>query len=168
MIIKISGLLDGVHNFLFEEPVEKLDLSEPFQGNIKAEVKLNKSHHQIVLDSKLRAKAQFQCDRCGIDFDQMLEANFEVVYLFGSSPAASENLNLTYLPYDADKINISQDVRDYALLSVPMKKLCSEDCKGLCPKCGRNLNEGKCDCKFDEIDSRWQPLIELKNKLNNK
>jgi uncharacterized protein len=44
--------------------------------------------------------------------------------------------------------------------------LCSEDCKGLCPKCGTNLNEGKCDCDLHEVDPRFSKLISLKDKLD--
>ena len=55
-------------------------------------------------------------------------------------PAETESINVNYLSRDADNIDISNDVREFALLSVPMKKLCSEDCKGLCFKCGKDLN----------------------------
>jgi len=48
-----------------------------------------------------------------------------------------------------------------------MKKLCKEDCKGLCPRCGKNLNEDNCICTEKEIDPRWEPLEKLRNKLNN-
>ena len=47
-----------------------------------------------------------------------------------------------------------------------MKNLCKEDCKGLCQKCGTDLNKEKCSCKAEEIDPRWKPLVNLKDKLN--
>jgi uncharacterized protein len=80
----------------------------------------------------------------------------------------NEKIDVVYLHPETDKINIGEDVRDYALLALPMKKLCSEDCKGLCPKCGKNLNDGSCNCKDEKIDSRWEPLqkLKLKNNLN--
>jgi uncharacterized protein len=89
-----------------------------------------------------------------------------MVYLFGNEPEDNDDINLTYLPPEADKIKLDDDVRDFALLSIPMKKLCKEDCKGLCVKCGKDLNEGPCGCKTEDVDPRWQPLTELKNKLN--
>jgi uncharacterized protein len=78
----------------------------------------------------------------------------------------SESDNITYISSEADVIDISNDVRDFSILAVPMKKLCSDNCKGLCSKCGQNLNEGDCQCSKDETDIRWLPLMELKNKLN--
>jgi len=67
---------------------------------------------------------------------------------------------------DADNIDVTNDVREFALLSVPMKNLCKDDCKGLCSKCGTDLNISKCTCSKEEIDPRWKPLMELKDKLN--
>ena len=90
-----------------------------------------------------------------------------MVYLLRDiNSKTDEEVDITYLPHDADKIDISKDVRDYLILSVPMKRLCKEDCKGLCYKCGKDLNEGKCDCTELEVDDRWKPLLELKNKIN--
>jgi len=68
--------------------------------------------------------------------------------------------------FNTDKIDTTNDVREFALLSVPMKKLCKENCKGLCPKCGSDLNKEKCKCITEEIDPRWKPLMNLKDKLN--
>jgi uncharacterized protein len=90
-----------------------------------------------------------------------------MVYLIGMQPQDSQSINIAYLHADADKIILDDDVRDYALLAVPMKRLCNDYCKGLCIKCGKNLNEGDCGCDHDNIDDRWLPLLELKNKLNN-
>jgi uncharacterized protein len=91
-----------------------------------------------------------------------------MVYLFGKEPVESEAINIVYLPLDTDKIDVKPEVIEYSLLAVPMKKLCKNDCKGLCYHCGKNLNVDNCDCQDDSIDIRWQPLADLKDKLNNK
>jgi uncharacterized protein len=103
------------------------------------------------------------CDRCGKEYDQVLKSEHKMVYLLRGTEEENESVDVVYLNADADKINIKDDVRDYALLAIPMKKLCSEDCKGLCYKCGKNLNEGVCECKENEIDDKWKPLLKLKN-----
>ncbi len=166
MIIKISNLSDGVHNYVFEEPVEGLELGESFSGNIKVNVELSKVLNQIIVEAELTFSAKFNCDRCTAEFDSVLTNNYKMVYLFGIPEEETGSVNITYLPFDADKIDITEDVRDYALLAVPMKKLCRDDCKGLCFKCGKDLNEGECGCEKTEIDPRWLPLKELKNKIN--
>jgi len=167
MIIKIANLSDGIHTLSFDENISEIGVSDPFYGNCKVKVKLSKSHSQIVLNAELNLEANYQCDRCGKDYKTKVQNNYQMVYLFWDEPENNESFNLIYLPIDADKINIANDVRDYALLAISMKKLCKEDCKGLCPRCGKDLNEGKCNCIEKETDPRWEPLEKLKNKLNN-
>ena len=167
MKIKISSLSDGVHNFNFDESVEELGLEEPFHGNFKVDVELNKLHNQIILNANLTLNANFDCDRCNKNYDDVLTSSYQMVYLSGTEPIDNGAINITYLPFDADKIELDNDVRDYALLAIPMKKLCKDDCKGLCSNCGKDLNEGDCGCEHNTVDPRWLPLKELKNKLNN-
>jgi uncharacterized protein len=166
MIIKISNLSEGEHNFVFEDKVEKLDLDNPFYGNFKSSLKLNKLHDQLILEVVSDFKVKFECDRCGVDFKSSLQSDFKLVYLMNEQPEETKSINVNYLSRDADKIDISNDVREFALLSVPMKKLCKEDCKGLCFKCGKDLNTERCICKEEEIDPRWKPLMNIKDKLN--
>ena len=167
MIIKIANLSDGVHTLSFDERIDEIGVSDPFYGNCKVDVKLAKSHSQIVLDADINLHANYQCDRCGQDYSTKIKNSYKIVYLFGNEPGNDDSFNLVYLPVDADKIDIANDVRDYAVLAIPMKKLCKEDCKGLCPRCGKDLNEGDCNCIGNETDPRWDPLEKLKNKLNN-
>lgn len=166
MIIKISNLSDGVHNFDFEEKINTIELGEPFYNSFKSNVKLDKLHDQIIIDVSSEFKVKFECDRCGKVFRTKLKSDYQMVYLMNEPPAETDSLNVSYLSRDAVKIDISSDVREYALLSIPMKKLCKEKCKGLCPNCGKDLNKEQCSCKNDEIDPRWKPLIDLKDKLN--
>lgn len=166
MIIKISNLSDGEHNFDFEEKVNSIELEDPFYGSFKSSVKLNKLHDQIILSVNSTFKVKFECDRCGSVYKTKLNNDYQMVYLMNEAPEETDAINVSYLNRDADKIDISSDVREFALLSVPMKKLCSEECRGLCPNCGKDLNKEQCSCNNDEIDPRWKPLIDLKDKLN--
>lgn len=169
MFIKISGLSDGVYSYNFDNPVTDVGLEDPFYGNFLADFKLNKFNNQIVLTGNIKLNAKLTCDRCLTDYNVTLNPNYQMVYFLGGQPdEPTENeSNLLYIPIDADKINLSDDIRDYSILSIPMKKLCKEDCKGLCTKCGKNLNEGSCNCSKEEIDERWLPLFELKRKFEN-
>jgi DUF177 domain-containing protein len=166
MKIKISNLSEGTHHFRFSEPVSSVGLESPFEGNVKVEVELKKTHNQIILDSTIFVNAVYECDRCTSDFNKLLRADYQMVYLLGVDPVESGSDNIAYLFAETDVIDISNDVRDFSILSEPLKKLCSDECKGLCYKCGKNLNEGECSCNKDEVDARWLPLMGLKNKLN--
>lgn len=62
------------------------------------------------------------------------------------------------LPMENDRIDLDETILHEVQLGVPMKVLCKEDCKGLCPICGQDLNEGQCDCEEDNTDPRWEAL----------
>jgi len=168
MKIKISNLADSEYDFEFEDDVQKLELDEIYFGKFKTKVLLTKFQDQIILQSKTEINAHLNCDRCAKEFDQVIASEYKMVYLLRNNDSGNESPNVTYLPRDADFINIRNDVRDFAILVTPMKKLCKDDCKGLCINCGKNLNEGTCNCREKkQIDIRWQPLMELKNKLKS-
>jgi len=166
MIIKISNLSEGEHNFVFEDKVDVLDLDKPFYGKYKSSLILNKLHDQLILSVTSNFKVKYECDRCGTEYKTSLKSDYKMIYLMNEAPEETESLNVSYLSRDADKIDISSDVREFALLAVPMKKLCKDECKGLCYKCGKDLNKEKCTCSTEEIDPRWKPLMNLKDKLN--
>ncbi|HMN47594.1 MAG TPA: DUF177 domain-containing protein [Ignavibacteriaceae bacterium] len=166
MIIKITNLSEGTHEFTFEENIDHLDLEKPFFGKYKSFVVLNKLHDQIILSVSSKFKVKYQCDRCGKEFNSKLNSEYKMVYLMNEKPAETDSIFVTYLSRTEDKIEIKNDVREFALLAVPMKNLCKEDCKGLCYKCGADLNTEQCKCTNDEIDPRWKPLMNLKDKLN--
>ena len=166
MKIKISGLENGTYEYDFKDDIEKIDLTKPFIGNYNTNVVLNKFDDQIILEASTTAGANFICDRCGREFMQFVRSKYKMIYLLRSIEDAEEEINITYLSPDTHIINLSNDVRDYMILSIPMKRLCKEDCKGLCVKCGSDLNEKQCECEDSEIDDRWKVLTELKNKLN--
>jgi uncharacterized protein len=166
MIIKISNLRDGEHEFVSENKVEELDLDKPFYGKYKSSFTLNKLHDQLILSVTSSFKVKYECDRCGKSFNSSLKSDYKMVYLMNEAATETDSINVSYLSRIADKIDTKNDIREFALLSVPMKKLCKEDCKGLCPKCGSDLNKEKCRCITEEIDPRWKPLMDLKDKLN--
>jgi uncharacterized protein len=58
-------------------------------------------------------------------------------------------------------------LRDAVTLALPLRPLCREDCKGLCARCGNDLNAGPCDCGGDDIDPRWEALAALRERLPN-
>jgi len=164
MIIKYTNYTDGIHDFEFNEDARTVGLAEPLFGNVNLLVRMDRSHSQIVLNCTLTLNAKFECDRCDEEFTAELKNDFKLIYLFGSDPGESKAVNLYYLTPEEDKIDLRPDVVDYAALSVPMKRLCKEDCRGLCPNCGANLNKEACNCTKEKVNPVWAPLLKLKNK----
>ncbi len=165
MILKISGLSQGSHSFDFSGNVAEIGLSDPFYGIYYLKITLEKSTNQLFLKANLRLCGKFICDRCGSDYNNDLITGFDMAYVFSKQAKFEDDVNLKVLSVDADKIDISQEIKDFSDLAVPMKNLCSEECKGLCVKCGQNFNTGTCNCITEENNPVWSPLAELKNKF---
>ena len=168
--IKVSNLANGRYEYEFDGKINDVEISEPYEGNYRTNVILNKFDNQIILDSTTNIGANLICDRCAKEFHSVISSSYRMIYLFTHdvNDSAKGKIDLIYLHPETDKIDLAKDIRDYAILAVPMKKLCSEDCKGLCPKCGKNLNDGTCDCHEEKMDPRWEPLQKLKTKNNLK
>jgi len=116
-------------------------------------------------------KVNLQCSRCleGYPFD--LFSDFELLYLpLEEMPSEFEleledkDANVAY--YSENKIKLLELLQEQVLLALPMKPICSEECKGLCPYCGTNLNVSSCNCKAVHIDPRLEKLKKIKDLLN--
>ncbi len=164
MMIRFVSYPDGVHYIELNKPSKDLGLDKEVTGDVVLKCKMDKSFHQIYLDCKIEANAKMVCDRCNDEFNGLLTNSFKITYLFEKVEEVSDDLNIKYISHEIDRINLSKEVTEYCELSLPMKKLCSEDCKGLCPKCGVNLNEKQCECKVEINDSIWEPLKKLKKQ----
>jgi uncharacterized protein len=64
--------------------------------------------------------------------------------------------------YEGDGIELNDVLREYVLLALPMQRLCSENCNGICPVCGQNRNQRQCQCRTAAVDDRWAALKQLK------
>jgi uncharacterized protein len=167
MVIKYTNFSNGIHEFQLKDSVKNLELQEPFFGNVIVDCKMDKSPHQIVLSCNIAISAKMVCDRCAKEFEKELTNHFQITYLFSADSEGNDDSDLKILSPDQDKINIRDDVFEFAELALPMKCLCDEDCKGLCPKCGINWNDSSCSCSNKiELDI-WEPLKKLKDKLNS-
>jgi len=100
------------------------------------------------------------CDRCGKEFDQEKKIAYECVL----SDEIQDESNVDIIPLEHDTVDVDELARTAFILEMDTKTLCSEDCKGLCPRCGADLNLGPCSCK-KEVDPRLAALAKL---LENK
>ena len=149
MFFKYTNLDEGLHQIQLKKPVEELEMYPPFVGEIVVDCNIDKSVRQIVLNCEAECEAEFICDRCNDTYSEILIVDFTLIKVFNEANAGTEDSNVEYLPPDVSTIDITKDLREFMLLSVPMKKLCSDDCKGLCINCGANLNREKCSCTVE-------------------
>ncbi len=166
MKIKIANLSFGHHTMNFRGKVGELHLPEPFLGEFILGVEIEKSVHQLVLHACVEVNAQLICDRCSIDYIKPLKFDYDMVYLYKQPVADFDDPNVIYITPDTDTIDISKDIYDYAMLAIPLKNLCKEECKGLCLKCGTDLNLQDCSCDKTAEEST-SPFAQLKKMLNS-
>ncbi|WP_242826507.1 YceD family protein [Caldisalinibacter kiritimatiensis] len=160
----INELLQGVE--IHQEIDEKLtidnisvngrdlEILEPIE--IKADI--YNTDDGIFLSGKLIYIYSENCARCLKEFKNKVETKISAK-IVGKNEDIDEYEVIIY--HSEGKFNLEDIVITFVNLSLPMRVLCKDDCKGLCPKCGKNLNEGECNCEVDNVDPRLEKLKEL-------
>jgi uncharacterized protein len=105
-----------------------------------------------------------ECRRCLTPVATPLQ--LEIGTLFTKDPEAQDDPDSYPVAPDATEIDITPAIREELVLAAPRYVECRDDCKGICPQCGTDLNAGSCDCE-PVSDARWQPLKALKDKLRS-
>ena len=110
------------------------------------------------------AVIQSECRRCLTPVAPPL--SLEIGALFAQDPEALEDPDAYPVAPEATEVDVTPAIREELVLAVPRYAVCRDDCKGLCPQCGKDLNAGPCGCA-PATDARWQPLKALKDKLRS-
>ena len=144
-----------------------VDLKSSASGSLNASISMTEGNININGSVALHIKPE--CDRCLEVFDSEVSVKFHQVLapLYQNKrqqkllkqedvELVTEDLDFAY--YEGDFFDLGDVIREQIVIAMPTKYLCNEDCKGLCQRCGKNLNEGSCDCHVDEVDPRWEGL----------
>ncbi len=139
---------------------EELDISDSdihILGTISAEGKISNVGNILLLEAVITAKVQHACDRCLKELVTCIKAEVtEEFYISGT-----EEIGKDAYTCDSDILDITEPLREGLLLAEPMRTLCKEDCLGLCPICGADLNIDCCDCDRTSFDPRLTVLKRL-------
>jgi len=149
---------------------QAITFDRPFEG----EAEVWNAGDRLLVKAEVSGEATLQCSRCLGPVTLPLDVSFEEEYVEGEPADADDDeeqetevdagRSVSY--YKGDEIDLSETLRDNVLLELPMKPLCSEDCAGLCPGCGTNLNTGSCQCAEEThtVDPRLAALKDLLRK----
>lgn len=129
---------------------------EAFHGPVTAEGAVKNTAGVLELTADVRADMTVRCDRCGKPFAMRLTPRYTATLQADAEDADSENV----FPLTGDGVDVSDVVETCLILDMDRKFLCRDDCKGLCPTCGKDLNDGPCGCK-KQIDPRMAALGQL-------
>jgi len=148
---------------------EKLNIQDiPVSAPVTARLELNKTRQEIIISGMVSAELDLQCSRCLNDFKRKLDIPVNVVYHpideIGMETHALKDDELDLGFYSGDELDLQELLKEQLLLNIQMKPLCDENCKGICPNCGADLNVAECNCKKREVDPRLEVLKNLLNK----
>jgi uncharacterized protein len=128
---------------------------------------IHKDKDKFRLVGNVKTELELGCSRCVEPFRMPVDAPFDLRFLPASEASAEpereveeEDLETSF--YRDDRIDLNELLREQFYLALPMKPLCGDQCKGLCPQCGMNLNTGTCDCEPAWEDPRLAPLRDLR------
>lgn len=136
-------------------------------GNVTVELTLTKAGEDIFVAGRAEGTVKLQCGRCLVDYEMALAPSIEAPFFprAAESPEGEEEDDGEVNYHDGEKLDLFPVLHDHLLLAIPIKPLCMEECKGLCPKCGADLNTAPCGCKPKEPDARLAALQKLKERL---
>jgi len=172
LVLKVDALDEAQEPFEADLPRELLDSvlrAEPptefhAGGASHLQGKATKLGNKVLVQARFTVPLSGQCRRClkTIALDEPVELTREYVPKAGPEADAEEEV------YSGKEIDLAPAVREQILLSIPPSPLCREECKGLCPSCGKDLNEGDCGCEQKAMDPRWSALKGIRLDTKNK
>ena len=138
-----------------------------FEGPLVSEVRIWKASRSVLIKGRVETNLRLQCVRCLKEFAYPLCSTFELTLrpLKGASFEEETELEAgeTELSFfEEGEIHLSEIACEQIFLEIPYQPLCHEECKGLCPVCGKDLNFSSCDCVKDEFVSGFSVLKKLK------
>ena len=166
MLLGLSKIIDCPGACLpFSVSVDLSDLcygvSYPVTEPVVASGTVRNTAGVLMMEGELSTTIHGLCDRCATPFDR--EITFPINVVLVTELASEENEDEWVFPLEGDSADLDDIVRTVFVLNLDSKLLCREDCAGLCPQCGKNLNDGPCNCR-KELDPRFAALKQLLEK----
>lgn len=164
MLLELGTILHqpgGIVPFSTEMDFSDMEFggSRPASEPLRAAGQVRNEAGVLILTADLETMLHCVCDRCAAAFDRPFRQRVEAVLVESVANRQSENDDWTFL-LQGSQADLDDILTTGFVLNMESKFLCSEDCKGLCARCGKNLNDGPCDCT-PELDPRWAALRQL-------
>jgi uncharacterized protein len=163
---QMRGPHDHIDRTYDPSVLERVDNPYRVAAAVRLVVDIDRTGVQYRLVGRAGTRLQLTCSRCLEGYELPVDAPFDVLYMpqaanAGEGEIEIEEDDLDTAYYRDDVIDLGQLVREQFYLAVPMKPLCTELCRGLCPECGTNLNTGSCSCRHAWEDPRLAALRSL-------
>lgn len=140
------------------ETQQPLHLEDVTIDAVSGMVRLTRTAQGVLVSGTVEGSMTLACVRCLVETALPFEIGFSDLFVLPGHPLPSPD---AYRIDDGDNIDLTPIFRAESILAIPMQVYCREDCQGLCPECGTNLNEEVCGCETDQIDPRLEKLRSL-------
>ncbi len=122
---------------------------------LEVKIRIDKVGDKYIFDGELSGNALARCDRCLVPYSHDIKTSFHLFLALQNPETDEAEIELLDEGMEVDfiqgeEIELNDIIREQIYLSLPMKSLCTEGCLGLCPICGKNLNQGECQCKREK------------------
>jgi uncharacterized protein len=128
-----------------------------FAAPVHVHLQVNNTGKSLLVEGEIHTQVKAQCGRCLENFIYPIKQVYEDEWVF--APQATEDQMETALIFEKDEIELNERIIEQIVLALPMRFICSHECKGLCSVCGVNQNEKSCDCVQEVIDPRFAALV---------
>jgi len=172
MIIRIESIPEGGKSLHEEIDPATMELDEPYYSIDEPLIftgRATRNEEDVYVKGNLKGTLKSECGRCLEVFAMQIDLPVDAVFVPQRENGEDEDemfepeSNLSYC--DGDSIDLLQEIKDIILVNLPIKPICRSDCKGLCPRCGKDLNKDSCQCENRKGPSPFDKLKELKTKL---
>jgi uncharacterized protein len=169
MKLKLRELQDGHQTVRVDQPAKPLELAGC--GPVTGELNLDKNGDNVLVTGQLSFTAGQECSRCLRSFSRSYHPELDLCYRPAAVPRQDQGQgtelsadDLITIGYHRGEIDLWPEIREAVLLALPLKPLCREGCKGICPSCGADRNARECGCRDERTDHRWDKLKKLTGK----
>lgn len=177
MKISVAQIQDKPFSLHAEEPVDAFPVLSrmqsdgecAFTGPVVSDITAAREFDHVRVTGRVSTAVSLVCSRCLATFETPLDSSFTIYFRKGVSMDVGEEQeteleeqDLISATYSGDEIDLSHEIEEQVAMEVPLKPLCSEECKGLCPVCGTDLNQAGCSCPRGETSLKFSALKDFK------
>lgn len=179
MIIQVEKIKDDGLSLAFEEGLEAFPMLADIAGAGECEfiapfttrLRAIRAHDMVEVEGEVSTRVRLCCSRCLDPFEAPLVASFALTYTEELPQVADEEGaeeveidadEMGLILFHGDEIDLRQAVEEQVVLALPLRPLCREKCKGLCARCGADLNEGECGCDRSDFNIKFAALKDFK------
>jgi len=176
MKVRLDHIRDVTRELSFSEPVESFPVLVAmvtsgecvFGGPVQVALTAGREMDHYRVEGTVSVPLRQTCSRCLVSFDQQLSSRFTIFFREGTPQEGDEEevelseQDLISTVFSGEEIDLLPEIGEQVALAVPLKPLCSEKCKGLCPVCGVDRNTTECDCSQEPVNLKFAALKDFK------